>query len=108
YSKGVLTEGLVASAARRAKEAGRLVAANPKPPSARYYRGIDLVSVNQSEAEAITGMSIVDEPSLAQAGQRLLTAVVCQAAFITRGGHGIAVFEPGKPPYCVAGILQEV
>jgi len=108
YSKGALTEGVVAAAAAQARAAGRLVVANPKPASARYYRGIDLVSVNESEAEAITGLSIIDEESLAQAGARLLATVGCHAAFITRGGHGIAVFEPGKLPFYVAGILQEV
>jgi rfaE bifunctional protein kinase chain/domain len=108
YGKGVLTEGVVARSASMAKEAGRLVLANPKPASATFYRGIDLVSVNQSEAEAITGVVIEDERTLALAGDRLLGIVGCRAAFITRGGHGIALFEAGAPPYYVEGIPQEV
>src|SRR5947207_877625 len=84
---------MVAEAGRRAKEAGRLVVANPKPASAAYYRGVDLISVNQSEAEAIAGISLSDAASLAAAGERLRAACGCRAAFITRGAHGIVVFD---------------
>jgi rfaE bifunctional protein kinase chain/domain len=108
YSKGVLTEDLVVAAGRRAREANRLVVSNPKPASAVYYRECDLVSVNQSEAEAITGIAIGEGSGLERAGERLLATVGCRAAFITRGAHGIAVFEPGRPAYLVEGIPQEV
>jgi D-beta-D-heptose 7-phosphate kinase/D-beta-D-heptose 1-phosphate adenosyltransferase len=108
YSKGVLTERLVVTAAREARRAGRLVLANTKPASAGFYRGIDLVSVNQSEAEAITGLAIEDEASVALAGERLLARCGSGAAFITRGGHGVAVVEQGAPLYLVNGIPQEV
>jgi D-glycero-beta-D-manno-heptose-7-phosphate kinase len=108
YSKGVLTESLVSAAVRSARDRGRLVVANPKPASAAFYREIDLVSVNQSEAEAITGVPVRDDASLASAGERLLALTRCRAAFMTRGGQGIALFEPGSPPYLVAGLALEV
>jgi D-glycero-beta-D-manno-heptose-7-phosphate kinase len=104
----VLTEGLIGAATADARQAGRLVVANPKPSSARYYGDLDLISVNQSEAEAATGVAIGDEESLTLAGERLLAVSNCRAAFITRGGRGIAVFEQGQPPYLVKGIPQEV
>ncbi len=108
YSKGVLTESVVGGAAEVARRLGRLVVANPKPASIASYHGIDLVSVNQTEAEAVTGVPVADLSSLRRAGARLLELSGARAAFITRGGQGIGVFERGAEPDLVEGIPQEV
>jgi D-beta-D-heptose 7-phosphate kinase/D-beta-D-heptose 1-phosphate adenosyltransferase len=108
YSKGVLTRPVVAAAVEMARRAGKLVVANPKPASIGQYAGIDLVSVNQSEAEAVTGVRIEDGSSASEVGERLLAASGARAAFVTRGGQGIVVFERKASPFLVEGIPQEV
>lgn len=96
YSKGVLTEQVVGEAVRAAREAGIPVLANPKPVSVHYYRGASLVSLNQSEAEAATGLPLGDSVCLEQAGERLLGRCEVEACIITLGGRGLALFESGK------------
>ena len=108
YCKGVMTEGLVSAVVRLARGAGRPVLCNAKPANASCFRDVDLLTVNQSEAEAITGERIRDDRSLRGAGERLLAASGGRGVFITRGGQGIAVFGPQGTFHQVAGITEEV
>ena len=96
YSKGVLTEELVAGALELARGRGIPVCANPKPSNIRQYRGLSLISLNQSEAEAVTGVSLSDLGAADEAGERLMHLLAVEAAFITLGGRGLALFEAGK------------
>lgn len=108
YCKGVMTERVVVEAIRTARSLGRPVLCNAKPANMACFRDLDLLTVNQSEAETITGVRIVDEKSLRAAGERLLALSRSRGVFITRGGHGIAVFDPDGGFDQVAGITQEV
>jgi D-beta-D-heptose 7-phosphate kinase/D-beta-D-heptose 1-phosphate adenosyltransferase len=96
YSKGVLTEELVAGVLDLARSRNIPVCANPKPSNIRQYRGLSLISLNQSEAEAVTGVSLSDLGSMDDAGARLMHLCAVEAAFITLGGRGLALFEAGK------------
>ena len=98
YSKGVLTEWLVAALLDMAAAAKKPVFANPKPASIRYYRGISLVSLNQSEAEAVTGVSLAELDRMEEAGDLLMRLCAAEAAVITLGGRGLALFEAGRTP----------
>src|SRR5262249_54790998 len=64
--------------------------------------------VNQSEAEAITGLTVRTETDLLEAGRRLLKVGRCRAALITRGGHGLSLFEREGPVHHIPAIEQEV
>lgn len=97
YSKGVLTEQVVAEIMALARAAGKPAFANPKPASIRFYQGIDLVTVNQTEAEQVTGVACSAMEVLDEAGNRLLRSCAARSAVITLGGRGLALFEAGKP-----------
>jgi D-beta-D-heptose 7-phosphate kinase/D-beta-D-heptose 1-phosphate adenosyltransferase len=108
YSKGVMTAELVAEAAQTARAMGRPVLCNAKPANIGCFRDVDLLTVNQSEAEAVTGETIADVRSLRAAGERLLELSGGRGVFITRGGQGIALFGPDGAFDQVAGITEEV
>ncbi len=97
YNKGVLGEAVVSGILASAREAGVPVFANPKPASIDLYRGLSLVTLNQSEAEAVTGVSLRDLTQMSEAGERLLRQCCSEAAVITLGGRGLALFEVGRP-----------
>lgn len=66
----------------------------------------DLVTPNLSEAAALTGLSVCDESSMTQAGEKLLRAGA--KAVLIKGGHlsdapTDVLFRPGKPPLAFAG-----
>jgi D-beta-D-heptose 7-phosphate kinase/D-beta-D-heptose 1-phosphate adenosyltransferase len=108
YNKGVLTERVVAGTLAAAREAGRPTLANPKPSNFWLFQGLDLVSVNQSEAEAVTGLSLRNEEELLTAGQRLLDRSDARGVLITQGGHGLSLFVNDGTVHHVPAIEQEV
>jgi rfaE bifunctional protein kinase chain/domain len=63
------------------------------------YRGMTAVTPNEPEVEAALGVSIGhDLQKLEAAGRVLLRRLAARAVLITRGSHGMALFEAGRPP----------
>lgn len=62
------------------------------------FAGMTACTPNESEVEAMLGIRINDDRAiLEQAGRALLRKLQARAVLITRGSHGMALFEPGKP-----------
>jgi rfaE bifunctional protein kinase chain/domain len=62
------------------------------------FAGVTMVTPNQSEAEAFTGMEIKDNKALLAAGRKIIKALACKAVLITQGNEGMTLFERGKSP----------
>ena len=63
------------------------------------FRGMTAVTPNEPEVEAALGVTIGhDVKRLEAAGRTLLRRLGVQAALITRGSDGMALFEPGRKP----------
>ncbi len=91
YQLGVLTPRL-----RRAllsEFAGRVITVDSRFNLPDYH-GVTLVTPNVAEAGPAAGVEIVDEPSLLEAGRLLRSKLGCEV-LITRGPHGMALFQEG-------------
>jgi D-beta-D-heptose 7-phosphate kinase/D-beta-D-heptose 1-phosphate adenosyltransferase len=108
YDKGVVTRPLVRALVSRARRRGIPLLVDPKVRHLGRYRGAQIVTPNQLEASAASGVSIVDDASLGAAGRRLLGALRCQAVLITRGELGMALFERGGEPLLIPAAAHEV
>ena len=97
YAKGTLTENLMKAIFKMAKKAKKWVAVDPnlKTPVTQY-RGVDILTPNTREAEYLSGISIRDDRSLRQAGEKILKATLAQHLVITRGRDGMAIFSRGE------------
>lgn len=93
YGKGVLTESALSAVIAFARVAGKPVVVDPKKGDYSQYRGVTSLTPNQKEAEQACALSITDEESLATAGRTLLDRTEAEAVLITRGEHGMALFE---------------
>jgi len=62
------------------------------------FKGVTMVTPNQSEAEAFTGIEIRDNKALLAAGRKILKELTCKAVLITQGNEGMTLFERGKAP----------
>jgi rfaE bifunctional protein kinase chain/domain len=94
YGNGVLTPGLISGVLALAQQHGTLVTVDSQGDLSRFP-GSAILTPNQPEAEAMVGFAIKNEESLLQAGRQLLAAARSHAVLITRGGHGMALFEAG-------------
>jgi rfaE bifunctional protein kinase chain/domain len=97
YGSGLVTPAL----AQRIRTALRK-ARHPIPVlvDSRYrlleYRGLTACTPNESEVEQALGVRINDDAGvLERAGREILKRTATQAALITRGGRGMALFVPG-------------
>jgi D-beta-D-heptose 7-phosphate kinase/D-beta-D-heptose 1-phosphate adenosyltransferase len=108
YQKGVVTAGLMKSVRALAARRRLPVLVDPKVRHFALYRGVRLVTPNQLEAEQATGVRIRGEADLRTAGERLLKMLGCDAVLITRGEHGMALFERGKRPVHIPTAAREV
>src|SRR5512140_3146604 len=95
YGSGLVTPKLVAEAQRAMKRDAIVLV------DSRYdllkYRGMTACTPNESEAEAALGVRIGDNArAVERAGRELLRRTRSRAVLVTRGGHGMALFEPDR------------
>jgi D-beta-D-heptose 7-phosphate kinase/D-beta-D-heptose 1-phosphate adenosyltransferase len=108
YQKGVVTAALLRRVLPLARRLGVPVLVDPKPRHFHLYRGAQVVTPNQLETEQVTGLSLSGPEALASAGRRILARLGCQAVLVTRGEHGMSLFERGRAPLHVAAAAREV
>jgi len=96
YCKGVVTQGLVRDIVALAKKHKVIVSVDPKISHFGIYSGVTILTPNTKEASLGSKIDIEDEKSLIRAGKQLLGRLKCTAVLITRGEHGMSLFERGK------------
>ena len=95
YNKGVVTSALLSELAARCGPKPMLFI-DPKKENFANYAGATLVKPNLEAAALASGIDIVDERSLARAGERLLERWHCQAVLMSRGEEGMTLFRHGR------------
>ncbi|HTB22270.1 MAG TPA: D-glycero-beta-D-manno-heptose-7-phosphate kinase [bacterium] len=93
YAKGALSAGLAAAVTRRARELGKVVAADPKPANVDWFHGVGIVTPNQGEASAASGVAIRNDASAQAAAQVLMERLSSEAVLVTRGEHGMTLVQ---------------
>ncbi len=93
YGKGVLTDAALREFIDHARSLGKPVVVDPKNGDYSQYRGVTSLTPNQKEAAQACAMAITDGQSLDSAGQKLLERTAAEAVLITRGEHGMALYQ---------------
>jgi ribokinase len=90
----------VAAALRIARRAGVITILDPAPAPrqglAKMLHRVDIITPNQSEAEALTSIAVTDQASAQRAGEALLKAGA-RAAVIKMGAAGALIVERATP-----------
>jgi len=108
YQKGVVTPRVVKQTVAAARRRRIPVLVDPKVRHFARYRGATVVTPNQAEAEQATGLPIRTATELLATGERLLKMLACQAALLTRGEHGMSLFERGQRPVHIPTAARQV
>ena len=100
YGSGFVTPALVARMRRALWRGGKRLV--PILVDSRYevqaFHGLTACTPNESEVEQILGVRIGDDlRALEAAGREMLQRTRMQALLVTRGGRGMALFEPDEP-----------
>jgi rfaE bifunctional protein kinase chain/domain len=62
------------------------------------FAGVSVITPNEEEAEETTGLRIESAADARAVGHSLVESLGVQAALLTRGNHGMILFERGGEP----------
>jgi len=108
YGKGIITMDLLQWLIPEALRLGKIISVDPKENHFPLYRGVTVITPNHKEAAAAQRRSIRTEDDLNTVGLALLSEIGVQAVLITRGSHGMRLFERGKSPVQIDTVAREV
>ncbi len=95
YGKGVLVEPLLPRLIAWGRRTGAVVTVDPKNGDFSQYRGATSLTPNQKEAGQACSTVIADPAALDRVGRLLRERTDAGALLITRGEHGMALYERG-------------
>lgn len=92
YHKGVVSTILLEGVVRIAGKTKKPVIVYPKINKSFNYRGVNLVITDLEKASSLTGIRQINETSIRNMGQWMLTHLECDHILITRGDRGMSLF----------------
>lgn len=108
YNKGLLTDGLLASALGSARERGIAVCLDPKSKDFSRYQPVTIITPNHHEALEAAGIAIETQDGVVEAGRRILSSIDCRAVLITRGEEGMSLFTEDGQINHIPAVAREV
>ncbi len=108
YAKGVISEELVEEVIALAKKKDKPIAVDPKVGHFDFYKYATIVTPNNDEASKASGIEIENEAGLLRAGEVLLNKLGSDAVLITRGEHGMSLFENNGEITHIPTVAKEV
>lgn len=97
YAKGVLCDAVLADVIGLARGRGRLVIADPKRADFSAYRGVSLLTPNESEVGRATWIDAADDDGAERAGLASLAATEAEAVLVTRSFKGLTLVRRDRP-----------
>lgn len=108
YDKGVVTNRLLEGLIPLAKKFDKTVVVHPKVAHFLDYKGVTIVNSNIERASIVTGIRQINETSIRNMGQWLLTQLECEYVLITRGNDGMSLFEKSGNVTHIPAIAKEI
>lgn len=100
YKGGVITEEVIETCRSVAKENNLIVIVDAQDRFERF-QNMTLLTPNQPDTEAATGIRIDSNQSMEKAGAKMLQLTGAQALLITRGAEGMVLIEKGQEPFAL-------
>jgi D-beta-D-heptose 7-phosphate kinase/D-beta-D-heptose 1-phosphate adenosyltransferase len=108
YAKGVIGSRLVREVLGLARRSKIPVAVDPKVQHVPLFRGVTVIAPNHHEAAAAARILVREEADLLRVGERLLKQLQASGVLVTRGEHGMSLFEAKRPATHIPTFAREV
>ncbi|WP_321508687.1 PfkB family carbohydrate kinase [uncultured Methanoregula sp.] len=108
YNKGVVTNTLLSGAINLAKKFEKPLVVYPKVEPFFDYKGVTIVIIDLEMASSTTGIRYINETSIRNMGQWLLTHLECEFILITDEKEGMSLFEKKGNVTHVPSMVKEV
>ncbi|MBV8441386.1 MAG: bifunctional hydroxymethylpyrimidine kinase/phosphomethylpyrimidine kinase, partial [Hyphomicrobiales bacterium] len=97
YAKGVLVPAMIRRVVEIARARKVPVIVDPKSRDVARYAGATVLTPNAAEAAMIAGVECIDDDHAEMAAKILYERADVEAIALTRGAHGVTVYDPGDP-----------
>lgn len=108
YAKGLLSERVVKAIIAACRSEGKPVIIDPKTSDFSRYAGAAIVTPNQKETQAVTGVWPDTDQEAESAGELILSRFGIEAVLITRAEKGMTLVERGHKPFHIRADAKEV
>ena len=108
YGKGLITSTLLAKLIASAEKHKKITIADPKGLDFSKYSGVSLLTPNKKEAATASGIEIIDESTLLEAGSKILETTGIGRLLITCGKDGMVLFERNGKIYQIRTEARQV
>ncbi|HEY9730739.1 MAG TPA: bifunctional ADP-heptose synthase [Drouetiella sp.] len=95
YRAGVISESVIQACREEAKKTNILVIVDAQGDFSRF-KDVTLMTPNQPDTEKAVGYALHTTEDLRRAGAEILKSTNAQSLLVTRGPHGMALFQQGK------------
>jgi rfaE bifunctional protein kinase chain/domain len=98
YGKGIISKKLLGQVVPPARQKGIPVCVDPKERNFAHYKNVSAITPNIKELSFGAGIKIEDYDQIIQAARKIKTFLDCDMVLVTRGEHGMSLFqEDGHP-----------
>jgi D-beta-D-heptose 7-phosphate kinase/D-beta-D-heptose 1-phosphate adenosyltransferase len=108
YNKGVVTNKLLKGSIDLAKKFKKPIIVYPKVEQFLDYKSATIVITDLEKAGSVTGIRQINETSIRNMGQWLLTHLECEFVLLTREKEGLSLFERNGSVTHIPSIADEV
>ncbi len=107
YNKGVITKSLMHKI-KRAAYNNVPICVDPKKQDFDFYRNVDVVTPNTTEAERVVGFEIKNGDDAVRAANLIMNRYNISSVLLTRGEHGMLLVQQGRMPVHIPASAREV
>ncbi|MBA4312406.1 MAG: D-glycero-beta-D-manno-heptose-7-phosphate kinase [Chlorobiaceae bacterium] len=93
YNKGVIVKNLIGEVISIANENQKIITVDPKFNNFFEYKNITVIKPNRKEAEEAMGIRLKTDEDILIAGKTLIEKLHVKNVLLTRGEHGMSLFE---------------
>jgi D-beta-D-heptose 7-phosphate kinase/D-beta-D-heptose 1-phosphate adenosyltransferase len=109
YAKGVITDVLMDKVKIISKQMNIPLVVDPKVSNKHLYRGVTVLTPNQSEAVQMAGYSATNsEADLATVASAIIKELECKFLLVTRGSEGMTLFDDDCKPIHIPACARKV
>ena len=108
YDKGVISADLMSFVRKEAAKRDIFLLVDPKPSNYMLYRGASVVTPNEKEARAMSGLQIAHEGDIVKAAAEIGATLGAGGVLITRGARGMALWQEERGMFSIPTMAREV
>lgn len=108
YDKGLITPYLLNKLIPLANSHDIPIVVNSKIENLTHYKNVSVIISDLYKASQVIGIKPINETSIRNIGQWMLTHLDCRGVLITRGKKGMSVFEKDGNVKHLSSVLKDV